>query len=66
MIAITEKRLQELLQKKLKRSLSINCKKTEKQSKMELRIGDTKIIQVRKFKFLGRVLTENGKCETKI
>lgn len=64
-IAITEKKVQELLQNKVKRSLSINCKKTEEQSKMGTKNWRYENY-TRKFKFLWGVLTENGKFETEI
>lgn len=38
----------------------------KKRSKSEVRIGDLKIKQIHKFKYLGSVLTKNGKCDIKI
>ena len=34
--------------------------------KCELKIGDIKIKQVKKFSYLGSMLTEDGKCDTEI
>ncbi|MGX9987587.1 reverse transcriptase domain-containing protein [Soonwooa purpurea] len=77
LIADTEKKLQELLQKVAKESagkgLSINYKKTEcmviskkTNQKCTLQVGNTRIKQVQKFKYLGSVLTEDGKCDAEI
>ena len=77
LIANSEEKLKELLEKVVEESknkgLSINCKKTEcmvvsrKDSlKCELKIGDIKIKQVKKFSYLGSMLTEDGKCDTEI
>ena len=77
MIAKCEKELQDFLDKvveeKKKKTLTINCKKTECMvvSKREspactLKIGDNTIKQVWKFNYLGSLLTENGKCEEEI
>ena len=77
LIADSEEKLKELLDKVVEESknkgLSINCKKTEcmvvsrKDSlKCELKICDIKIKQVKKFNYLGSMLTEDGKCDTEI
>ena len=77
LIADTEEKLKKLLDKAVKGSkgkgLTIHCKKAEcmvvsrKDSpKCDLKIGDIKIKQVKKFSYLGSMLTKDGKCDTEI
>ena len=56
-----------------KEGLFINCKKTEcivvckrERPRCRLKIGEIEIKQVRKFNYLGRIITEDGKCDGKI
>ena len=77
LIAKSEKRLQDLLDKVVeeskKKGLTINYKKTECMvvSKREgqacaLKIRDNTIKQVKRFNYLGSLLRENGKCDEEI
>ncbi len=77
LIAESQAKLQELLDKVVEESetkgLSINCKKTvcmvvskKGSPRCDLRIGDASIQQAEKFKYLGSVITSDGRCDTEI
>ena len=77
LIAISEKELQDLLDKFVeeskKKDQTINCKKTEYMVVSKrvspacaLKVRDKTIKQVQKFKYLGSLLRENNKCDEQI
>ena len=77
LISNSEENLQKLLDTVVEASsrqgLTLNCKKTEcmvvsKQTGVNchLEIGNEKIKQVKSFKYLGSIITEDGKCEKEI
>ena len=62
-----------MVEESKKKGLTINCKKTEcmvlgkrTRSACALKIGDNTIKHIRKFNYLGSLLTGNGKCIEKI
>ena len=78
LIAESQEKLQELLDKVVEESrqmgLSLNCKKTECMviskkkiiPRCQLKINDSPIVQIKKFSYLGSMITEDGRCETEI
>src|ERR1700759_1546379 len=55
----------------LKYGMKINIKKTKvmrvsREGKVNIRINDTKLEQVKSFKYIGHTITDDGRCETEI